>query len=34
MPNVKFLERTGFPADFSSLVAWKFRGGAKVQNMS
>ena len=31
MLNVKFLERTGFPADISSRVAWKFRGRAKVQ---
>ena len=30
--KIFFLERTGFPADkISSRVAWKFRGGMKVQ---
>ena len=35
IPLKLFLERAGLPADnISSRVAWKFRGGAKVQNMS
>ena len=30
--KIFFLERTGFPADnIFSRVAWKFRGGMKVQ---
>ena len=32
IPLKLFLDRIGFPADnISSLVAWKFRGGIKVQ---
>ena len=34
IPLKLFLERTGFSVDTFSRVAWKFHGGAKVQNMS
>ena len=35
IPLKLFLERAGLPADnISSRVAWKFHGGAKVQNKS
>ena len=35
IPLKLFLKPIGFSADsISSRVAWKFRGGAKVQNMS